>query len=215
MCNFIAIFLTTRLCNEKPKIKHLACTQNVSCNSMKPLPTEQYVKLKIVTFFESKSSKRIRYAFILSLIIAFIIGPIYTELYGYDTAHTIFESLALLIFVMSIIAYNLSDKTKQTGSIELNDVGIFGNLNGVNFHFDKSEISEIRFFYTGYEGEPYYNKQMKSREGDENFLTINSNQSKSTYNLFLDNKQQANFLRRLFNYYAETGTKVETENFEL
>ncbi|MBK9673440.1 MAG: hypothetical protein IPP56_16580 [Bacteroidetes bacterium] len=182
---------------------------------MKPLPTEQYIKLKLVTFFESKSSKRIRYAFILAVIFAFIIGPIYAKLYGYDFAHTIFETLALLIFGISIIGYNLSDKTKQTGSIELNDDGIFGNQNGVNFHFDKSEISAIRFFYTGYEGEPYYNKLMKSREGDGNFLTINSNQSKSTYNLFIDNIQQANFLRRLFNYYAETGTKVETENFEL
>ncbi len=182
---------------------------------MKSAPTEQYIELKLVTFYESKSSKRIKYALVAALIIAFIIGPIYAELYGYDFAHSIFVTLAIVIFGISIIGYNLSDKTKQIGSIELNDDGILGNQNGVNFNFDKGEISEIRFSYTGYEGEPYYNKLMQSREGDANILSINSNQSKSTYNLFIDNIQQANFLRRLFKYYAETGTKVETENFEL
>lgn len=173
--------------------------------------SENYLTINIVENHYSKSTKKIKIVMILSLLLLIICAPILNHYYDYTLKYQIPIITLMLIFIISAIMYNLSDKSKKTGSIKLNknEIELISKENNIKIKL--SEIASIEFHYEGYEGETNaYYRAMLAREGNNNKITFIHNNDSYVFQVMLSNVTQRTLLKRILKHYDNIGIKIKT-----
>jgi hypothetical protein len=147
-------------------------------------------------------------------VIAFLLLPYpINKLLGDSVLFKVIAGVVIASFLLSIAVFKHMNKYEVIGRLILDTNGISIKSQNDRKHIDIKSVNELYLKYSGYWEQVYFigGPKIATKNGNGNFLLINSPDESSTYELFIESKAMLNRLLKYLEYYQDKGIKTTIE----